>query len=213
MGKHPLQKPYIDEQGTHRFTENTIVQHLLKQLEVNRYTLNEIAHDCHDHSPADWDQFNQLIGYSLSGCPYRDDSLFDVASEMLIEGMPEAQARAECAEALIASMRAGMRESIAGLYQIHPADLCPAPPPPRAAPPRPARRWRKVFCKNAAKLYIENKSTETIEVKNPGGAHVRILPNEGHAWGLIAPSSLRVLSYQRPQVNTTPDAAIIEVRS
>ena len=56
--RHPIQPLITDEQGVTRFKENGIVYFLAK----NR--LNELA--TMGFSNEDWEQFAQLIGYSLN---------------------------------------------------------------------------------------------------------------------------------------------------
>lgn len=60
--KHPIQPLGLDPNGVLRFKENKIVSFLLK-TSVN--DLNKLI--MMNFSQEDWEQFNQLIGYSLSG--------------------------------------------------------------------------------------------------------------------------------------------------
>ena len=60
--EHPVQPVYLDEHGVWRFRRNAIVRYLLDAGSLN---LNDLA--CMDFSDQDWEQFSQLIGYSLSG--------------------------------------------------------------------------------------------------------------------------------------------------
>jgi hypothetical protein len=60
--KHPMQRLYRDDEGTVRFRVNPIVRHL---LDFGGYDLNKLAAMGFDHE--DWQQFMQLIGYSVSG--------------------------------------------------------------------------------------------------------------------------------------------------
>ena len=75
---HPMQPAYIDESGRPRFLENKIISFLVKHLKLGEDTsLNALT--MHDliikenegrnagFSQEDWEQFYQLIGYSLSG--------------------------------------------------------------------------------------------------------------------------------------------------
>jgi hypothetical protein len=57
-----MQPLYKDDQGTVRFKGNTIVRHLLDKGGID---LNHLA--IKDFPQNDWEQFYQLIGYSLSG--------------------------------------------------------------------------------------------------------------------------------------------------
>jgi len=62
MRKHPVQPLIKEEDGTLRFKENKIVKFL---RETSKYNLNDLHSMPFDIE--DWKQFNQLIGYSLSG--------------------------------------------------------------------------------------------------------------------------------------------------
>lgn len=50
-----------------RFQENTLVRTLLDRATANGYGLNELWKDCCDAKRKDWEEFYQLIGYSLNG--------------------------------------------------------------------------------------------------------------------------------------------------
>lgn len=54
-----------DDHGIVRFKANAIVRTLLDEASKRGYSLNDLA--ALDFSQADWEQFNQLIGYSLCG--------------------------------------------------------------------------------------------------------------------------------------------------
>lgn len=54
-----------DAQGIIRFKENKLVRALLDESQRRGFGLNELA--MKPFSQADWEQFNQLIGYSLCG--------------------------------------------------------------------------------------------------------------------------------------------------
>jgi hypothetical protein len=60
--QHPVQPVIQDEHGVHRFKKNTIVEFL---LDKGGYDLNKLA--MMGFSDEDWEQFAQLIGYSVSG--------------------------------------------------------------------------------------------------------------------------------------------------
>lgn len=62
MPKHPVQPLIRDKCGTVRFKENAIVHFLLKS---GPYDMNKLA--MMPWSVEDYEQFAQLIGYSLSG--------------------------------------------------------------------------------------------------------------------------------------------------
>lgn len=62
--KHPMQYTCDDEHGTRRFVANPIVQYL---LDMGPFDMNHLAKMHRLFSAADYEQFAQLIGYSLSG--------------------------------------------------------------------------------------------------------------------------------------------------
>lgn len=60
--QHPMQPIILAPDGLRRFKENKIVRFLLKH---GGYDLNKLLDM--EFSQEDWDQFAQLIGYSLEG--------------------------------------------------------------------------------------------------------------------------------------------------
>lgn len=77
MSKHPMQPIYKDDHGVVRFKPNKIVRFMLdhgvtlvdgvwnRRWGENGLSLNILAQM--DFSQEDWEQFYQLIGYSVSG--------------------------------------------------------------------------------------------------------------------------------------------------
>lgn len=63
--KHPMQPLVLDPNGVVRFQKNEIVRTLLDWSSKHGLDLNALAR--RRFSQADWTQFYQLIGYSLSG--------------------------------------------------------------------------------------------------------------------------------------------------
>lgn len=70
--KHPMQ--YTKD---HRFVENKLISWM-----VERVGLNEIAREfsIEDYDNDDYDQLLQLIGYSVSGIPYKDKGKYDITN-------------------------------------------------------------------------------------------------------------------------------------
>lgn len=62
--KNPMQPIVKDEHGRVRFKENQVVNFL---LENGGLDMNRLAVACNMMPQADWEQFYQLIGYSLTG--------------------------------------------------------------------------------------------------------------------------------------------------
>lgn len=63
--KHPSQPLYKDSQGVIRFKQNKIVEYLKNESQLRGMGLNHLV--IIDFPKEDWDQFYQLIGYSVSG--------------------------------------------------------------------------------------------------------------------------------------------------
>ena len=61
--KNPMQPLVIDDDGVIRFKENGIVSYLLENggLDLHKLAIQG------GFSKDDWTQFNQLVGYSVSG--------------------------------------------------------------------------------------------------------------------------------------------------
>lgn len=64
---NPMQPIYVDTQGVVRFKRNAIVDYLLAEAGKRGFTLNQLVAVKGDFSQDDWEQFYQLIGYSISG--------------------------------------------------------------------------------------------------------------------------------------------------
>lgn len=76
-----MQKIYLDDNGTVRFKGNKIVRFL---LEAGPYDLNTLSLMNFDND--DWNQFAQLIGYSICGfsdLSYANEDIVDKAYEQM----------------------------------------------------------------------------------------------------------------------------------
>lgn len=74
--RHPIQPVEWDGAGVLRFKGNPIVRYLLDVVAPKAgMSLNDLHRVSTESgfTKYDWDQFNQLIGYSVSGCPIRDE--------------------------------------------------------------------------------------------------------------------------------------------
>lgn len=80
--KNPMQPIGLDEDGVVRFKRNAIVRLL---LDTGKLTLNDLA--CMPFSQTDWEQFYQLIGYSVSG--YGDLSSVSEESVAFADGQAD----------------------------------------------------------------------------------------------------------------------------
>jgi len=121
--KHPMQK-IVMVSNVHRFVQNSIVRHLLEVSTNLGFGLNELA--IVDFSQDDWEQFYQLIGYSLSG--YSELSKVSEESYLMAEALSQSDEPAETIQLRVLSdrmrdLKEALRGPIAELYGIHPDDL------------------------------------------------------------------------------------------
>lgn len=119
---HPIQPTVTDEHGTLRFKQNALVRYL---LDAGPFDLNHLA--VVPNVPAeDYEQFAQLIGYSLSGfseLSYVRDETYEAATHMADKGLSELQARLVYLEGMVAMLRDKLRKPMADLFSVHPDDL------------------------------------------------------------------------------------------
>jgi hypothetical protein len=121
--RQPIQPLETDEHGTTRFKGNAIVCHLLDNGGID---INDLAMASPDFPQEDWEQFAQLIGYSLSGfseLSYVRDDTYDVASRMNRKGESETEARISILEGKLRRVREMIKGMAATLFAIHPDDL------------------------------------------------------------------------------------------
>lgn len=90
-----MQPVVWDGRGVVRFRQNDIVEFLLWFASWRGMTLNElhgmpnvIGVEVPEFSADDWDQFNQLTGYSVSGCPLQNKRL-QARADRAAEKLPE----------------------------------------------------------------------------------------------------------------------------
>ena len=102
--KHPMQ--YI---VNHRFVENKLISKLVDEIGLNRIAAMDYEDD-------DYDQMLQLIGYSTSGIPYRDESKYKITDEG--SSKPE-----EVFEQEIKQLKKKMAPIMAEFFNIHEDDL------------------------------------------------------------------------------------------
>lgn len=65
--KLPDQPVVIGADGRPRFRANAVVEVLLEAASARGFDMNELARAARGASQEDWEQFYQLIGYSVSG--------------------------------------------------------------------------------------------------------------------------------------------------
>lgn len=123
--RHPMQPLVISERDTIRFKSNAIVLWMLDELKRRGVDLNDIALACAHEPGEDWDQFNQLIGYSFGGfCEVaRTQDASDIVWEMHERGVSQRDAEANVLRELVDHLRATLREPMAALFGVHPDNL------------------------------------------------------------------------------------------
>ena len=117
MSKHPIQPIEDDGKGVIRFKENAIVRKL-----ADAYGLNDVARDCCDATRDDWDQFYQLIGYSVSGAPI-SEACREIIDAMERDRTDQRDAELIVLRAKLENVRDGIRAGVAELFSMHPDDL------------------------------------------------------------------------------------------
>lgn len=117
----PIQPLITDDHGVVRFKANGIVAHLMGSGAIDLSALAAM-----DFKPEDWEQFNQLIGYSLSAwgsLQHTSPESWEAANLMHEQGLTSQQARLEAVEKELAALREGLAEPIARLYGKHRDEL------------------------------------------------------------------------------------------
>lgn len=76
-----MQPVVWDGHGVIRFQQNEIVRYLLDNGGLDLNKLHGTGHSAPRFLRSDWDQFHQLIGYSVSACPYLNDDVWSEAQE------------------------------------------------------------------------------------------------------------------------------------
>jgi hypothetical protein len=123
--KLPLQPIYADKHGLSRFRGNRIVRYLLDHGGID---LNQLAVAIpFEEGREDWEQFAQLIEYSLSGfseLSYVSDETYEAAAAIADHpGKSEQEARLEYLEGQVQAMREALKTLVPQLFKIHPDDL------------------------------------------------------------------------------------------
>lgn len=125
MKQQPIQPIVTDEHGVERFQGNSIVRHLLDMCPDD---LNDLARL--DFPQADWEQFAQLIGYSVSGfkeLSYVTDDTCEVVDQMK-KGLDERDAELRMLRRKLKDTREILRQSLVPLlFHVHPDDLQAGP--------------------------------------------------------------------------------------
>ncbi len=96
-----MMQPVVkDERGVLRFKGNAIVQALLRESTLLGFGLNRLS-EGEDFTQADWEQFYQLIGYTLAG--YHELSM--ISDDSALQASKAAQ------EAFGPKVRSGCRDT------------------------------------------------------------------------------------------------------
>lgn len=121
--KHPIQKTYLDKSNVLRFVKNDVVKLMVDLLKSRGIGLNELHDIGSDISSEDWDQFNQLIGYSVSGAPI-DSKIIDAAEAAFKSKSKDIDAiKLQQMEHLIESVKEKLIDGLSELYNKHPDDF------------------------------------------------------------------------------------------
>lgn len=115
----PMQPISTGEDGLPRFEANTIVKRLLEFARLHGLGQQELASE--NHSQEDWEQFAQLIGYSLRGfdeLSYVSGAAKKIAERMAELGEDEQTARLRRAEMLLRELKSGLRHPISRLFEL-----------------------------------------------------------------------------------------------
>lgn len=121
--RQPMQPLEYDQNDVSRFKSNAIVRHLLDNGGID---MNDLAMVSPEFPQEDWEQFAQLIGYSLSGfgeLSYVRDDTYDTASKMQRSGVDEKTARINMLEQKLRDTRRHVKSLATGLFRIHSDDL------------------------------------------------------------------------------------------
>ncbi len=124
--RHPIQPLYVHDDDVLRFKRNALVCHLMDHGKAHGCGLNELASMGDHFTREDWEQFAQLIGYSLSGfgeLSYVSDETYNAAERMARKGKDEKDARIADLEAKLAAVRKHLKALVPTVFQIHPDDL------------------------------------------------------------------------------------------
>ena len=124
--KHPIQKTHMDD-DVFRFVHNDVVYFMKEKLREFGYDLNDLHVDCHEASPDDWDQFNQLIGYSVSAIPLNNMDIHEIAYDGLVDGKlindDPNTITSNHYEEKYKELKKQLAPIIADMYNKHPDDL------------------------------------------------------------------------------------------
>ena len=122
--KHPLQPIVTDENSRSRFKANALVRHLLDFGQENGCGMNEMARM--GFSKEDWEQFAQLIGYSVDGfaeLSYVSAQTIEAADTMVDHGMDPKDAEIHALRGHVEFLKRELRPAVARLYGKHPDDF------------------------------------------------------------------------------------------
>jgi hypothetical protein len=116
----PIQPIYTDEHGTERFRSNEIVEYLLEKGGIDLNTLARM-----DFPQDSWEQFAQLIGYSVSGwsgLSYVTNDTYKTVKEIQ-KGKDLRSARIAVLSETLNNVREHLKPVVTELYKIHEDDL------------------------------------------------------------------------------------------
>lgn len=123
----PMQPVGTAEDGILRFRENRVVSKLLDLASERGVNLNTLVFHANDCPQEEWEQFYQLIGYSLSGYGSLgrvSEISYDTAAKMAHDEIEDSKdARILALEECLYDVKVSLRDGVARLYGRHPDDL------------------------------------------------------------------------------------------
>lgn len=119
--RNPIQPFGDDGKGVTRFKGNKIVQYLLDNGGIDLNQLSRVSQTGEFFSRDDWEQFHQLIGYSVSSIP----SLSEETARAVAQGGDSRDARIKALESMLEDARKHVRNLTTSLFNVHPDDLQP----------------------------------------------------------------------------------------
>lgn len=116
---------YKDEDGNLRFKKNLIVEALLSFAEKKGVGLNELYNLSFPQK--DWQQFAQLLGFSLSSyssLPYVDETEYQTVLKLAKDAnIKYRDAKIAVLEERLNFVKENLKEVVSELFELHPDDL------------------------------------------------------------------------------------------
>lgn len=121
--KHPIQPAYEDDKGVLRFKPNKVVLLMLEILREKCVDLNILHNRGYELPRDEWDQFNQLIGYSVHNAPLSDYGIATAAERAFNGDKTPDEEKGLAAIQQLEELRNQLAEPLSDLFCVHPDDL------------------------------------------------------------------------------------------